>query len=197
MRITRIGVLLFVCSTAVTWAGSTGPSEAGEKAAFTLEQILSAPFPTDLIAARAKNRFAWVFNRQGRRNIWMAEPAGAAGGFAARQITSYSEDDGQDVGELAFTPNAESIVYTRGGDLEFSEKPNPNPARIAGGAEQDVWTVALNGGEPKKLGEGHSPAVSPKGDSVVYVSKGQIWLAKLDGSDKPEQLIHTRGESSS
>ncbi|MGH9862580.1 MAG: S9 family peptidase, partial [Candidatus Acidiferrales bacterium] len=51
-------------------------------------------------------------------------------------------------------------------------------------------------GEPKKLGEGHSPQVSPKGDRVVFVKKDQIWSAPLDASAKAEQLIHARGEAS-
>jgi dipeptidyl aminopeptidase/acylaminoacyl peptidase len=191
MRIARCCLVLLVCSTAITWAGSESSTQ---KTAFTLQQVLSAPFPTDLVAAPTRNRFAWVFNAQGRRNIWIAEPG--SGGFTARPITKYSDDDGQDVGELVFTPDAESVIYTRGGDFEFSEKPYPNPSKLAAGTEQDVWVAPLNGGEPRKIGEGHSPAVSPKGEAVAYVLKGQVWLARLDGSDKPQQLIHTRGESS-
>ena len=40
----------------------------------TLEQFLSAPFPTELTAAPAKGRVAWVFNASGARNLWIAEP---------------------------------------------------------------------------------------------------------------------------
>jgi dipeptidyl aminopeptidase/acylaminoacyl peptidase len=167
----------------------------GAAQAFSIQQALSAPFPSDFIAAPAKGRVAWVFNSQGRRNIWVAEPAKDGKSYTARQITNYSDDDGQDVGELSWSPDGESIAYVRGGDLEFSEKPYPNPGEITSGVEQDVWVVPTNGGEPRKIGEGHSPAISPKGDSVAYVLKGQIWLAKLNGSEKPEQLIHTRGES--
>jgi len=165
--------------------------------AFTLEQVMSAPFPTDLTAAPAKARLAWVFDAEGKRNIWIAEPSKDGKGYASRQITSYADDDGQDIGELDWTPDAESIVYVRGGDLEFTEKPYPNPAGITAGVEQDVWIMSVKGGEPRKIGEGHSPAVSPKGDSVAYISKGQVWLAKLNGNDKPEQLMHTRGEANS
>lgn len=163
---------------------------------FTIQQALSSPFPSGLIAAPAKGRVAWVFNAEGRRNIWIAEPA-KDGKYTARQITKYADDDGQDVGDLAWAPDAESIAYTRGGDLEFTEKPNPNPAEITAGVEQDVWVVSLKNGEERKIGEGHSPGFSPKGDSVAYISKGQVWLAKLAGNDKPEQLIHTRGETNS
>jgi len=191
MKIARGCLRLLLCATAITWAGF---GAASQKSSFTLSQVLSAPFPSDLIAARTKNRFAWVFNREGKRNIWIAEPAATGTGFTARQVTKYSEDDGQDVGELVFTPDAESIVYTRGGDFEFSEKPYPNPSKIVEGVEQNVWVCSLKG-EPRKIGEGHSPAVSPEGNRVAYRFKDQIWLAKLDGSEKPQQLIHARGEN--
>ena len=167
---------------------------ANAQTAPTLEQFLSAPFPTELTAAPAKGRVAWVFNAQGARNVWVAEPA-ANGSYKARQLTAYKDDDGQDVGELAWAPDGETIVYTRGGDLEFVNASNPNPQHIAEGVEQNIWAVSVNGGAPKKLGDGHAPAVSPKGDSVAFLVKGQVWLTKLDGSDKGEQLIHSNGDS--
>jgi len=192
--VVRVTLCAMMLST-IALAGSSGSGETAQT--FTIQQALSAPFPTDLTAAPAKNRIAWVFNAQGRRNIWVAEPAENGKSFRARQITNYSEDDGQDVGELAWAPDGESIAYVRGGDLEFSEKPYPNPAEITSGVEQDVWVVPANGGEPRKIGEGHSPTISPKGDVLAYVFKGQIWMAKLSGNEKPEQLLHTRGDSSS
>jgi dipeptidyl aminopeptidase/acylaminoacyl peptidase len=161
---------------------------------FTLEQVTSAPFATELKAAPAKGRVAWVFNARGARNIWITEPA-ADGSYKARQITSYKEDDGQDLGQLSWAPDAATIVYTRGGDLEFLNKLNPNPQSSPQGVEQDVWAVSLQTGETKMLAEGHSPAVSPKGDRVAYISKAQVWLAQLDGSGKPAQLIHSNGDA--
>ncbi|MGB6682217.1 MAG: prolyl oligopeptidase family serine peptidase [Candidatus Acidiferrum sp.] len=161
----------------------------------TIEQFLSAPFPTELTAAPAKGRVAWVFNAQGVRNIWVAEPA-SDGSYKSRQLTSYKDDDGQDLGDLSWAPDAETIVYTHGGDLEFPNASYPNPDSSPLGVEQDIWAISWNGAAPKKLGEGHSAAVSPKGGSVAYLFKAQIWLAKLDGSDKPEQLIHANGSES-
>jgi dipeptidyl aminopeptidase/acylaminoacyl peptidase len=161
----------------------------------TLEQFLSGPFPTELTAAPTKGRVAWVFNASGARNLWVAEPA-ADGSYKARQITSYKDDDGQDLGMLSWAPDAETIVYTHGGDLEFANAGYPNAANSPQGVEQDIWAVSLSGGAPKKLGEGHSPAVSPKGSSVAFIFKTQVWLAKLDGSEKAEQLIHSNGGAS-
>src|SRR5580693_5066045 len=160
----------------------------------TLEQFLSAPFPTELTAAPAKGRVAWVFNANGARNLWVAEPA-ADGSYKSRQLTSYKDDDGQDLGMLSWAPDAETIVYTRGGDLEFANGTYPNPTNSPQGPEQNIWAVSVSGGAPKKLAEGHSPAVSPKG-TVAYIFKTQVWIAKLDGSDKAEQLIHANGGAS-
>ncbi|MGB9466033.1 MAG: prolyl oligopeptidase family serine peptidase [Candidatus Acidiferrum sp.] len=161
----------------------------------TLEQFLSAPFPTELTAAPAKGRVAWVFNANGARNLWIAEPA-SDGSYKSRQLTLYKDDDGQDLGNLSWSPDAEAIVYTRGGDLEFANAAYPNPQSSPQGVEQNVWAVSFSGGAPKKLGEGHSPAVSPKGGVIAFLFKGQIWFAKLDGSEKAEQLIHSNGGAS-
>ncbi|MGH9704854.1 MAG: prolyl oligopeptidase family serine peptidase [Candidatus Acidiferrales bacterium] len=191
----KFALMLIPISLALATLAQAQNSTAS-KSAFTIEQALSAPFPTDLVAAPAKNRVAWVFNSQGRRNIWIAEPS-SSGSFKSRPLTSYTEDDGQDLGELSWSPDAETIVYTRGGDLEFNNKPEPNPASSPQAMEQAVWAVSLSGGEPRKIGEGHSPSVSPKGGSVAYILKNQIWIARLDGSSTPEQLLHAGGEEES
>src|SRR5437762_6114002 len=172
-------------------AAAVGPGARAQQP-FTLEQVMSAPFPSELVAAPAGGKVAWVFNDRGARNIWVAEPSRS--GDKARAITYYTEDDGQDVGELVWTPDASSIVYVRGGDLEFPERPYPNPRSFSQAVEQDIWVVSIAGGEPRKLGEGRDPAVSPKADRVAYIFKDQVWLAKTDGGEKPSQLIHSRGQ---
>jgi dipeptidyl aminopeptidase/acylaminoacyl peptidase len=193
----RLPVLALASLTVLVASNEFAAAQKDAARRFTLEQVLSAPFPSDLVAAPVKGRFAWVYNAQGKRNVWIAEPAEDGRTYSSHAITGYPADDGQDIGEISWAPDGDALVCTRGGDLEFSEKPSPNPASIPGGVEQAVWLVALHGGDPKKLGEGHSPAFSPKGDVVAYVLKGQIWLAKLPGADKPEQLLHTRGSSES
>jgi dipeptidyl aminopeptidase/acylaminoacyl peptidase len=162
---------------------------------FTLEQVMSSPFPADLVASPAGGRLAWVFNARGARNVWVAEQDGV-GRYRARPLTSYDEDDGQDVGELAWTPDGRSIVYTRGGDFEH-DSAYPNPASAPEGVEQDVWLVTLNGGAPRKLGEGHSPAVSPHADALAYIFNDQVWFTKLAAGAKPEQLIRDKGKCNS
>ena len=135
---------------------------------FTLEQIMSAPFPFDLTAAPKGGKAAWVLNDQGARNIWVAE----APKYEGRAITAYTEDDGQAVSSLSWTPGGEWIVYVRGGG------PNrlggyPNPLSDPEGVVQALWMIPARGGEPLRLGEGAAPAVSPKGDGVAFIKEGQ------------------------
>ncbi|MBZ5624315.1 MAG: DPP IV N-terminal domain-containing protein, partial [Acidobacteriia bacterium] len=154
---------------------------------FTLEQVLSAPFPSELIAAPGGGKVAWLLNERGARNVWMA----AAPDYKGVRLTAYTEDDGQDIGQLHWTPDGRALVYVRGGDLEFLGRPDPNPSTNPGGVEQAIWTVAP-GEKPRKIADGHSPAISPKGDRVAFLQAGQIWLAPLAGADKPALLYHGR-----
>jgi dipeptidyl aminopeptidase/acylaminoacyl peptidase len=163
-----------------------------QQKSFTLEQVLSDPFPDDLTAAPAGGKVAWVFNDKGARNLWVAEPAGNSGEYKSRSLTAYKEDDGQEIAELAWLPDASAIVYARGGDFENGGT-YPNPASNPGGVDQGIWIVSLGGGAPRRLAEGHSPAVSPNGESVAYIFKDQVWLAKISDGEKAAQLIHSKG----
>ncbi len=161
---------------------------AAQNPSFTIEQVMSSPFPSEMLAAPSGGMVAWVFDARGMRNVWVAGPPD----FKGHALTHYSADDGQDVADLAWTPDAHSLIYVRGGDFE-NLREAPNPRSFPQGVEQDLWVVDVAGGEPRKLGQGHSPAVSPKGDEVVFLNKEQVWSLKLSSSEKPAQLIHARG----
>jgi dipeptidyl aminopeptidase/acylaminoacyl peptidase len=158
---------------------------------FSLEDVLSAPFHSDLIAASAKGRIAWVANAEGVRNIWIAD----APSFAPRQVTKYDADDGIDIGELSFTPDGEAIVFTRGGDLHTGGDTAPNVASRPEITESAVWMVTARDGVLRKIGEGGSPQISPKGDRVAYTAKRQLFVAPL-AEGKPEAVITAPGNRS-
>lgn len=157
---------------------------------FTLEQILSAPFPADLIAAKSGNRLAWSVNERGRRNIWVAEgPA-----FSARQLTSDTEDDGAELSELEFTVDGKAVVCVRG------EGKNPagdyaNPTSNPEGVEQTIWLAPFGGATPVKIDAGHSPHISSQG-KIAYARNGQLWIAGtgIGNADKPKQIV-VRGKN--
>jgi dipeptidyl aminopeptidase/acylaminoacyl peptidase len=155
---------------------------------FTLEQVMSAPFPANLTSAKQNNRVAWTLNQAGRRNIWVAEGPG----FTARQITKYNQDDGEELSGLSFSADSNTIVYVRG-DGKNTAGQVPNPLSNPAGTEQAVWTVACSGGEPKRVDTGHSPDISSRG-MIAYAKDGQIWIAPLDEAEKPQQLV-VRGQN--
>ncbi|HEV7473460.1 MAG TPA: prolyl oligopeptidase family serine peptidase [Pyrinomonadaceae bacterium] len=155
---------------------------------FTLEQVMSAPFPSNLAAAPVGGSIAWVQIAKGARNIWAASPPS----YKGRQLTSYNEDDGEEIGELVWTADGKSIIYTRGGDLD-SFRVSPNPGSVPVEPKQRLWIAALDGKPPRQLAEGHSAAVALKGDRFAYVSDNDIWSVKIDGSEKPAPLVQPRG----
>ncbi|MGZ8842622.1 MAG: S9 family peptidase, partial [Pyrinomonadaceae bacterium] len=103
---------------------------------FTLEQVMSSPFPSDLVVSKRGDKLAWAFDAEGKRNIWIAE----APAYASRQLTRSTNDDGQELTDLVFSPNGTAIAYVRGeGKNQAGEVPNPtsDPA----GAKQQVLVV--------------------------------------------------------
>jgi dipeptidyl aminopeptidase/acylaminoacyl peptidase len=156
----------------------------------TLETLLSAPFPSEIAAAPTEGRVAWIQNDKGSRNVWTA----AAPDFVARQITAYPGDDGQDITSLTWSPDARAIVYVRGGGANRQGE-IPNPALLTEPVEQAIWAVDVADGTPRKLATGSNPAVAAGGD-VAYVSRGQIWVTNLAGTQKPAQLLTSRGQAS-
>ena len=77
------------------WCVTAAPATAQS---FTLEQVMSSPFPSELTVSKRGDELAWAFDAEGKRNIWIAEsPA-----FTARQLTHYANDDGGELTELSF-----------------------------------------------------------------------------------------------
>jgi dipeptidyl aminopeptidase/acylaminoacyl peptidase len=180
MRVRNLFALFLACSLAISAASPR----------FTLEQVMSAPFPSELTAAPKGGAVAWVLNEHGARNVWIAD----APTYSGRRLTNYRDDDGQEIAQLTWTPDGRSIVFVRGGDFE-NHRDNPNPASLPQGVEQAIW-IAPADRAPRKIAEGNDPAVSPSGDRLVFLRKDEIWSVGLDDNAKPSQLIHSKGQAS-
>jgi dipeptidyl aminopeptidase/acylaminoacyl peptidase len=166
---------------------------SAQQGGFTLEQVLSSPFPSELTAARHGSRVAWVFDAEGRRNVWAAEGPQ----FQARQLTHYDEDDGQELTRLSFSADGEWVVFVRGGDKNRAGE-SPNPTSDAAGARQQVMAVNWATGQTRVLGDGNAPAPSPAGPQVVFSKGEQLWAASLaEARGEARQLFVARGSNNS
>lgn len=161
---------------------------------FTLEQVMSAPFATNLTAAATGERLAWTWNERGMRNVWVAEGPH----FSARRLTSYDSDDGQELNAVQLSRDGSRVVYMRGGDYgsNFDDALPVNPLGLPFPNKTEIWSIPFSGGSPVSLGEGESPVISPKGDVVVFTRARQLWSVPIDGSAPARRLFEQRGEAS-
>lgn len=166
-------------------------ASAAQPSVFTLEQVRSYPYPTELTAAANVDRIAWVFNENGQRNVYVAE----APNFVARRLTTYLQDDGQEISSLSVSPDGEWVVYVRGGDFgsNWDDALPVNPVGMPLPTRVEIRTVPFAGGTPVSLGEGDSPTISPDANHVVFVRDRQLWRAPIDGSAPAQRLTQLRG----
>jgi dipeptidyl aminopeptidase/acylaminoacyl peptidase len=163
---------------------------AAHAAAFTIEQVMAAPFPSSLVAASGAKAAAWVFDDRGCRNVWVAD---AAHGMAGRAVTTFSGDQGFNIGELAFSPDARWLAFTRGGSLE-DDRPANTDSSAEGPTPREIWLVASAGGAARSLHAGHSPAFSPDGSRLVFADGAHLWSYATDAASAPETLLVDAGQ---
>jgi dipeptidyl aminopeptidase/acylaminoacyl peptidase len=158
-------------------------------AAFTLNDVMQAPYPYDMVPAPTGSAVAWVFDAKGCRNIWIADPSHGA---KARQITPYTDCDGFNIGDLAWSPDTKSIAFTRGQNLW-----DDTPANVINSPEgplpREVWVVAAAGGAPHKVGAGNSPTFSPDGSRLLFVDNKTILTVAASGDGDAQPLLVDRG----
>src|SRR4029079_7727701 len=92
----RFRTAFLLCSAA---AGAAVAAQNGRSQPFTVAQILGFPSPDNLVAAPVGSTIAWTFNERGVRNIYVADGPP----FEPRRVTSYRDDDGQELTQLSFS----------------------------------------------------------------------------------------------
>ena len=162
---------------------------------FTVEQILGFPAPENLVASPVGSAVAWAFNERGVRNVYVAEGPD----FTARRVTSYTEDDGQELTQLSFSRDGKMIVYVRGGDHGSNRQAEapPNPSQNPVQPRIQIWSVPAAAGSPKLIADGDNPEVAPDSNRIAFVRERRIWVAPIDGSKQPQQAFYARGSSES
>ncbi len=188
-RICRIVVSASLLCSGIACLGQGG---------FSLEQVISSPFPSNLVSAARAQRIAWVFSMRGARNVWVAD----APDFKARQVTHYNEDDGMPIAALKLTPDGRTAVYARGSETNGSGEV-ANPTSNVEKPSQQVWAVDVDKGVPRLLGEMgcdqedcEDIQISPSGEFALWSAKKQIWIAPVSGKEKAKPLNYARGNNS-
>ncbi|MGD2068771.1 MAG: prolyl oligopeptidase family serine peptidase [Gemmatimonadota bacterium] len=182
-RAPALGVLLVAVAATLP-----APAAAqGARGGFTLEDVMSAPFPSGLVAAPEGDLIAWVRNERGVRNVWVAEGPT----WEARPVTGYDSDDGQEIGDLLVTPDRR-ILYVRGG-APNRQGEIPNPESLPEPVERDLFVVSVDGGDPVKLEDVRPGVLSPAGDRLAFVDGGRIRVVGLGEGDEPETVAEPRG----
>lgn len=175
-----------------TWLSIAGLVPMLLHAQPTMREIDGAPFAATIVAAKAADAVAFVLNARGVRNIWVRDSTRAA----ARMVTAFTEDDGQDISSLAFTASGRTLYFVRGGG------PNragdiPNPTSDPAGAEQAIWRVRLDGTPAVRVTDGSSPVPALRGSDFAFTRRGTVWMTTF-GSDSTRvtQLFKARGGAS-
>jgi dipeptidyl aminopeptidase/acylaminoacyl peptidase len=171
------------------------------QAGFTLEQILSGPFSSDLASSTHSNRIAWIFDIKGVRNVWVADGPDFA--RTARQVTHYKEDDGQPIASLRLTPDGKMVLYAFGTELNGAQE-SANPTSATSGAKQQVFAIHADAKDaaPQLLGDMGCPEegcedieISSDGKSALWSAKKKLWLASIDGKQQAKELANVRGSA--
>ncbi|MGC1783964.1 MAG: prolyl oligopeptidase family serine peptidase [Acidobacteriaceae bacterium] len=165
----------------------------------TIEQLMSSPFPSELTAAAQGSSIAWVFNKEGAQNVWVA----AGPDFAPHQVTHYQGDNGQPIASLQLTPDGSAVVYARGTELNGVGR-SANATHEPVQPKQQVWAADVAGGQPRLLGNMGCPfegcediQISPDSKWAVWIGKQQIWIAPVSAASAATALTDIRGTMSS
>jgi dipeptidyl aminopeptidase/acylaminoacyl peptidase len=188
-------IFAFSCLAAILGFMVIAPAQSS----FTLEQVMSSPFPSELVSAQHGTRVGWVFDAKGVRNVWVAE--GPDFVHTARQLTHYTADDGQPIASLRLTPDGKTVVYAVGSELNDAQE-SANPESSTKGAKQEVFAFDVEGKKavPRLLGEMgcaeegcEDIRISPDGKLAVWSAKKKLWLASIDGKQQAKPLAVVRG----
>jgi len=155
-------------------------SFASAQESFTIEQILSYAFPSELVSAKKADRIAWFEAERGLRNVYTA----AAPNFKPVCVTDFKQDDGKELTGLRISDDGSVIVFVRGQGTN-REGWIANPSSEPSGGHQEIWAVGTRRGKPTKLADGTGPALSPNGKWVLFVRDGQIYEAPVNLTGKP------------
>ena len=174
----KLIILLFIFLTGITYSQTA------------LEQMLSHPIESGFASSLDGKNIAWVINDHGKRNVMIK-----LGNELPKFFTDYQQDDGQEISQLAFSPNGTKLLFVRGGGLNHAGQ-NPNPASLAEGTEQAIYYKDISSkNQPSKITLGNSPLFYRDGLKFLFAKGGQIYESTLEINVIPKPLFVARGSN--
>ena len=164
---------------------------AASQAPLSIRDVMSYSFASGLVASQTADRIAWFENREGERNIWVAEGPSWEG----RQLTDYTGDDGQELASLVFMPDADRLLFVRGG-APNRQGEIPDPLFTPDDEGRALWVVPFAGGVPVQIMEGGGFALSPGGDRIAFSRGRDLMELPLAEGAEPRRLARLRGGAS-
>ena len=156
-----------------------------------LEQFLSHPIESGFATSADGKNIAWVINDHGKRNIIVK-----TGFDVPRYLTDYQQDDGQEISQLAFTPNGTKLLFVRGGAANRNGQ-SPNPSSLSEGTEMAIYyKELLSKTPPSKITQGNNPLIFKDGIRFLFAKGGQIYESPMDINAVPKLLFVARGINS-
>ncbi len=154
------------------------------------QAILALPFPSHLCATPDGGQLAWVVNDAGRRNIWIADPA--EGETGVRRLTGHTRDDGLLLADLQWGLGGGALLYVAGSITTGDRAPD-----LTGGGEgavpAEIRLTVIESGDTRTIAPGHSPLVSPAGDSFAFVDGQDLRIARIDALHPPYTACSAAG----
>ena len=163
---------------------------AAAQSPFSIEEVLSFSFASGLVASPTGDRIAWIENREGERNIWVAEGPRWQG----RPFTDYTGDDGQELSGLTFSADGSKLFWVRGG-APNRQGEVPDPLFSPSEEERGIWMSYFDIGDDTYLFSASSFTVSPNGKQIAYAQSGEIFLLALEGETQPQRVAKIRGNA--
>ncbi|WP_296698878.1 prolyl oligopeptidase family serine peptidase [Algoriphagus sp.] len=156
---------------------------------FTMEQVGKFSFPSELTSSETGQKIAWAMNEQGKRNVYFAESPD----FNPRKLTSFNEDDGQEISSLQFSKDGNWLVFVRGGDHGGGNATSTvNAQNLPTLPKVEIWKINLTSGKVETIIESDNPYLG-KDHQLLFLKGGQVWGVDLESSEKPKQLFEIKG----
>jgi dipeptidyl aminopeptidase/acylaminoacyl peptidase len=143
-----------------------------------LEALLATPLVYQPVAAADGRSLAFVAREARTRAIYFLRV-----GESAKPLVRYPDDDGQDLTQVALSPDGSLLSFVRGGPPN-SKGEIPNPRSLASPPLRQVWLLDTAGGAaPRPVGIGYAPQFSPDGARLIWLTERGVACVPLRNSD--------------